>query len=217
MFTAVPSHACDGIILGYFMSKGKFSPNPKRHLAKGLLLVMVLHGIYDFGLFYGEDGSELVLTTPTYFLGLYFAFKGMSKLKSHSEAVALSSKEYFIVKDGEKHGPLRIKDARNMLAKGFLQLDDKLVDYVNGEDKTIKEIMYQTIWEDVTHEKATAQLGKNSFEMEVVSSFPSPKDTVGSYQGTPLPDESRIFCGKCGYHNSKDNSFCNQCGKPLTA
>ena len=81
--------------------------------------------------------------------------------------------------------------------------------------KTIKEMMYQTIWEDVTHEKATAKLGKNSFETEVVSSSPSPKDTAGSYQGTPLPDENRIFCGKCGNHNSKDNSFCTQCGKPL--
>lgn len=215
MFTAVPSHACWGIILGYFMAKAKFSPNPKNHLTKGLLLVMVLHGTYDFGLFYGKAWSNLVFTIPSYFLGLYFALKGKGKMKYHSMAVELSSKEYFVVKDGEKYGPLRIKDARNMLANGLLQLDDKLVDDASGEEKTIKEMMCHTIWEDVTHEKATAKFSKNSFETEVVSSSPSPNDTADSYQGTPLPDENRIFCGKCGNDNSKDNSFCTQCGKPL--
>ena len=67
--------------------------------------------------------------------------------------------------------------------------------------------------------EAVAELNKtkqqNNHEEEVISPSPSPKDTADSYQGTPLPDENRIFCGKCGKDNSKDNSFCTQCGKPL--
>jgi protease PrsW len=221
MFTAVPSHASCGIILGYFMAKARFSPKRRRpgesgrsHDREGLLLVIVLHGFYDFGLLYGEVWSVSLLTTPTYFLGLYFAFKGMKKLKSHSKAISLSSKEYFIVRNGEKLGPLRIKDARDMLAKGLLQLDDELIDKENGEMNTIKKLMY-TIREDVIHEQATAKLGKDSFKPEVFSSSPPPKGTAGSSPGTPLPEENKVFCGKCGKDNSTDNSFCTQCGKPL--
>jgi protease PrsW len=218
MLTAVPSHACDGIILGYFIAKAWISPKReslRRPDLAGLLLVIVLHGFYDFGLVYGEDWAVYVFTAPTYFFGLYFALKSMRTLKSNSEAIALSSKEYFILVEDEKWGPLRIKDARDMLAKGLLQLDDELIDKESGEKHTIKKLIY-TISEDVMHEQVTAKLKKNSIEPEMVSSSPSPKDTTGSYQGTPLPEENRLFCGKCGKDNSKDNSFCTHCGKTLS-
>jgi protease PrsW len=202
MFIAVPSHACDGIILGYFMAKGKFSPNPKNYLTKGLLLVMVLHGTYDFGIFYGEDWSNLVFTIPTYFLGLYFALKAKGKMKYHSMAVELSSKEYFIVKDGEKYGLLRLKDARNMLANELLQLDDELIDKESGEKNTIKDIMYNTLWKDTAFKKTTKKHIENDLEKGEGASF-------------PLSNGTKVFCGNCGQSNPRGNNFCAQCGKPL--
>ena len=51
MFTAVPSHAADGVIMGYFVGKAKFHPNKKTlYLVAGLLGATFFHGAYDFSL-----------------------------------------------------------------------------------------------------------------------------------------------------------------------
>ncbi|WP_461532317.1 PrsW family intramembrane metalloprotease [Sinomicrobium sp.] len=50
-FTAVPAHACFGILMGYFMGKAKFSKNRTALNLCGLLLAALFHGAYDFFLF----------------------------------------------------------------------------------------------------------------------------------------------------------------------
>ena len=54
--TAVPSHAFDGALLGYFLGLAKFSTSPieqKRFIKKGLTYAILFHGFYDFFLFSG--------------------------------------------------------------------------------------------------------------------------------------------------------------------
>lgn len=50
--TAVPLHAAASGIMGYYIGKSKFGdPNLKY---KGLLIAVLIHGLYDFFLFYGS-------------------------------------------------------------------------------------------------------------------------------------------------------------------
>lgn len=51
MFTAVPAHAANGVIMGYFMGKAKFRPDQRTfYLIVGLLGATLFHGAYDFSL-----------------------------------------------------------------------------------------------------------------------------------------------------------------------
>ncbi len=53
-FTAVPAHALDGALLGYFLGLAKFAPEPgmrKKLIRRGLLYAITFHGLYDFFLF----------------------------------------------------------------------------------------------------------------------------------------------------------------------
>jgi hypothetical protein len=70
---------------------------------------------------------------------------------------------------------------------------------------------------------------KKNHETEVVSSSPSPKNTVTQsntsskenkydpslWVVTPTSNVTNIFCSKCGKYNPRDNKFCKQCGGPL--
>ena len=47
-FTAVPMHASLGAILGYYVGQAKFSKGRRNLLWKGLLVAVLLHGLYDF-------------------------------------------------------------------------------------------------------------------------------------------------------------------------
>lgn len=48
-FTAVPAHAIFAVILGYFAGLSKFvEQDKKRLIGKGLLITVLIHGIYDF-------------------------------------------------------------------------------------------------------------------------------------------------------------------------
>jgi RsiW-degrading membrane proteinase PrsW (M82 family) len=52
MFTAVPAHAANAVMMGYFAGLAKF--NPKREkvlLITGILAATFFHGAYDFCLF----------------------------------------------------------------------------------------------------------------------------------------------------------------------
>ncbi|MCH7623618.1 MAG: PrsW family intramembrane metalloprotease, partial [Nitrospinae bacterium] len=61
LFTAVPGHVFLGIILGYFMGRAKFSFEPEKELWKGLVLVVILHGIYDTTAFPRSGWSYFVI------------------------------------------------------------------------------------------------------------------------------------------------------------
>lgn len=50
-FTSVPFHASCSGVMGYYIGKAKFSDNDKDkkfYLNKGLIIAVVLHGLYDF-------------------------------------------------------------------------------------------------------------------------------------------------------------------------
>ena len=49
-FTAVLSHACLGAILGYYIGQARLSHKPKYFVLLGLLITIILHGLYDFPL-----------------------------------------------------------------------------------------------------------------------------------------------------------------------
>lgn len=49
-FTAVPLHAFASGVMGYHIGKSKFEPG-RNALLKGLVLAVVIHGLYDFFLF----------------------------------------------------------------------------------------------------------------------------------------------------------------------
>jgi protease PrsW len=53
-FTAVPSHALDGVVLGYFLGKSRFQPSAASRLSTnllGLAMATAFHGLYDFFVF----------------------------------------------------------------------------------------------------------------------------------------------------------------------
>jgi RsiW-degrading membrane proteinase PrsW (M82 family) len=49
-FTAVPSHALDGVIIGYFLGRSRFVASASTRvglLALGLIIAIIFHGLYD--------------------------------------------------------------------------------------------------------------------------------------------------------------------------
>ncbi len=53
-FTAVPAHALDGVVLGYFVGRSQFMKNPMDRFKTnmlGLLVAVLFHGLYDFFIF----------------------------------------------------------------------------------------------------------------------------------------------------------------------
>ena len=57
--TAVPLHAATAGILGYFIGRSRFLPRPV--FARGIAIVAVLHGLYDFLLFAQTWAAFLVI------------------------------------------------------------------------------------------------------------------------------------------------------------
>jgi RsiW-degrading membrane proteinase PrsW (M82 family) len=60
MFTAVPLHATCGIIMGFFLGLAKFNNKPLRYIFTGILLAILVHGLYDFFLIQ-QDSSLLMI------------------------------------------------------------------------------------------------------------------------------------------------------------
>lgn len=48
MFTAVPAHACFGILMGYFLGKAKFEHRKAHYAIYALLVATLFHGAYDY-------------------------------------------------------------------------------------------------------------------------------------------------------------------------
>lgn len=48
-FSAVPSHAAWGAILGYFVGQAVLGQRPRSYIWRGWLMAFLLHGLYDFG------------------------------------------------------------------------------------------------------------------------------------------------------------------------
>jgi len=76
--TAVPSHAFDGAIMGYFLARARLGGGGRGDVWKALLVPIVLHGLYDFPLLAGAraEGTAaepvalwLLLLVPAVMIG----------------------------------------------------------------------------------------------------------------------------------------------------
>ena len=139
MLTAVPGHAFFGIILGYFMGRAKFSLNGARHLMHGLVVVVVLHGIYDTAAFANALWS-IYLIFAIIFLGIYLGLKAKRELEKLATVIEFSAKQYFPLKGRKKKVPLYLRDIRCLLSKGKLVPEDNLIDKKSGKIKSVREI-----------------------------------------------------------------------------
>ena len=139
MFTAVPSHAFEGMILGYFMGRAKFSLVSENDLMKGLGLVVVLHGVYDTAAFSHGEWSFLI-TFAMVFLGLYLGLRAKKELEKHSAVIEFSTQKYILLRKGRKKRVLVLREIRDRLADGKLNPEDSLVVKKTGKTKTVKEI-----------------------------------------------------------------------------
>ncbi|MBW6492461.1 MAG: PrsW family intramembrane metalloprotease [Lentimicrobium sp.] len=90
---AVPSHALDGVIMGYFLSLARFMPGRRAEfLFKSLFYAILAHGIYDFLLFYASGMSESnpgfagLLIIVFFVFVIYLWRLGFRKITSHVEA-----------------------------------------------------------------------------------------------------------------------------------
>jgi len=85
MFTAVPAHACFGVLMGYYIGLAKFSSSFKWFfMLNGLLLASMLHGAYDYFLILHDYEGLYIFSIITLILAVIFSFKAMRKLKSKS-------------------------------------------------------------------------------------------------------------------------------------
>lgn len=139
MLTAVPGHAFEGIILGYFVGKAKFSLEPEKEFLKGLGVVVVLHGIYDTAVFIGGEWSFAFIFGMV-LVGLYLGLRAKKELSQHSEILEFSTKEYTLLKNGKRQRPLVPREIRDWLKAGKLSPDDVLINQQTGKTQSVKEI-----------------------------------------------------------------------------
>lgn len=137
MLTAVPGHAFDGIILGYFMGKAKFCPNPWKHLARGLGLVILLHGTYD-SIAMSNLSWAIYPVFGVVIIGMYLGLKAKKELEKQSKLIEFSSKEFYLLEDKKMQSPLVLKDIRDLLSEGKLNLDDFLIIGKSGRKVSVK-------------------------------------------------------------------------------
>lgn len=137
MITAVPGHVFDGVILGYFMGRAKFSLTPNKHWFTGLSLVVCLHGIYDTAILAHQVWSTYLIFAIV-FLGIYLGLKAKRELEKHSTVIEFSKAEY--ARDSKSKSFLLLKDIRDLLAEGKLYPEDSLIEKKSGKTKTVKEI-----------------------------------------------------------------------------
>ncbi len=144
LFTAVPGHAFLGIILGYFMGRAKFSFEPEKELWKGLVSVVILHGIYDTAAF-SRAGWSFFVIFGMVFLSIYIGLRAKKDLEKHSAVIEFSPAQFMLVKEGIKKGPLQLKDIRCLLSEGKLSPEDLLIAKKGGKTKSIKEVFSSKI------------------------------------------------------------------------
>lgn len=83
-FTAVPFHAVNGVIMGYYLGLAKFTPeNRKDYIKKALLIPFLFHGFYDFCLMVGY-GIFILIWIPFLIYLFRIGFKRMKKLSDES-------------------------------------------------------------------------------------------------------------------------------------
>lgn len=95
-FTAVPSHAVFGVILGYYVGLAKFSKNKIKYILQGFLLAVGIHGLYDIFLFQEYNDSLMLLATGVLIGGLFFSQKLINTHQINSPFKPTSEEELLI-------------------------------------------------------------------------------------------------------------------------
>jgi RsiW-degrading membrane proteinase PrsW (M82 family) len=75
---SVPGHAAYAAIMGYYMGRAKFDTSGRSRalLATGLILAIVAHGLYDFGLML-HSGAGLIITLITFIFAVTYALRAI--------------------------------------------------------------------------------------------------------------------------------------------
>jgi RsiW-degrading membrane proteinase PrsW (M82 family) len=85
---AIPSHAFDGVLMGYFLGKAKFARNDRIGnwlSALGFGLAVIAHGLYDFIVFSLDKAPLMVLSLLTMAVLFWVIFfKATRKLSEQS-------------------------------------------------------------------------------------------------------------------------------------
>ena len=85
MITAVPAHYALGVILGYHVGKAKFDSEQSRAImGRGLLLVILLHGAYDFFIMQNRFPALALLTFVVLGWALILARRAIEELQEDS-------------------------------------------------------------------------------------------------------------------------------------
>lgn len=98
MFLAVPGHACWAIIIGYNVGLAKFNKGIKGnwYITRGILLAVLLHGVYDSLLFlsdsgtlseYLSSGSLFLAAVGSYIIALTFSIRALRIHRKKSKAI----------------------------------------------------------------------------------------------------------------------------------
>ncbi|MGN1385054.1 MAG: glutamic-type intramembrane protease PrsW [Bacillus sp. (in: firmicutes)] len=90
-FLPVSSHALFGVIMGYYLGKGKFSSrNKKKYLLLALFFPALLHGLYDYILLHQTLWLYLVLPFMIFlwWLGLYKVKKARFLSDQHVASIS---------------------------------------------------------------------------------------------------------------------------------
>jgi protease PrsW len=144
MITAVPGHAFLGIILGYYLGRAKFSMNGFRYQLFGLIVVILLHGIYDTAAFSNTSWS-FYLIFSIIIVSVYLGLKAKRQMEKMGTVIELSPQQYMPLKSQKKQAPIYLRDIRCLLSKGKLVPEDNLKDKKSGKISSVKEIFSSKI------------------------------------------------------------------------
>jgi RsiW-degrading membrane proteinase PrsW (M82 family) len=107
-FTAVPSHAIFGVILGYYVGLAKFNrANLIKYISVGWFMAVFIHGLYDFFLFQRYGDWLMILATFVLLGGLFFSRKFIHRHQEDS--------------------PFRVQRSTDPLPEKKVSLDSKVV------------------------------------------------------------------------------------------
>ena len=88
MFTAVPMHFFFGIIQGYFVGLARYESS-KRYLPTALLLALLSHAVYDFGIFFIKSTEATVIYSLAFGTSaIIFSILAVEKLLLKSMRIA---------------------------------------------------------------------------------------------------------------------------------
>lgn len=93
MFTAVPAHAVNGVMMGYYLGLKKFNPANKSYGLKSLGFASALHGAYDFFLFINNTGGMAIGAILALRFGINFSMKAIRLHQNASPFISQNKKE----------------------------------------------------------------------------------------------------------------------------